>query len=182
MDIESHLHSFFPYSISVYLSDIIQQHLAVLTSHDRINNQTIVAGRDSDHPLGTYKQRNVNHPIFTKCFLLTWHNHLIVLPDEGGGPHLQPGHVGGLVQHVDVVVRRNADHGQFLRQGNITSYILWDYLSNIPEEPFLFLGLALMKICAGIREILPGYLPGVFFDQTYLSACKKWFSQFSFSL
>ena len=35
---------------------------------------------------------------------------LIVLPDESDGPDLQPGHVGGLVEDVEVVVGGHSEH------------------------------------------------------------------------
>ena len=35
---------------------------------------------------------------------------LIVLPHEGDGPDLQPGHVCGLVEDVEVVVGRHPEH------------------------------------------------------------------------
>ena len=38
----------------------------------------------------------------------------IVLPDKGLGPALDPGDIGGLIQHMDVEVGRNSDHRGFV--------------------------------------------------------------------
>ena len=79
-----------------HLTHNVLLNVAVLIPHDWVEDHTVVARGDGYHP-----------PRPT-------HHHLVVLPDEGGGPHLQPGHVGGLVQDMDVVVGRDPEHGQFL--------------------------------------------------------------------
>ena len=93
-----------------------------LVSQNRILHDAVAARGDDDHllrpennPADNFFPLIFKHLIFWQLFPSfragEWRSPFIVLPDVGLRADLDPGHVGGLVQDMQVVVRGDPEYG-----------------------------------------------------------------------